>query len=420
MHPKPPRQHYISKFLIKQWADDNGEVGVVCLYHRDSAIVSHSGLHYARYLSSSEQEREWSCEESQAKGTLDRLTELLDPAGAGWTEAEAFLSEPKHFEALIDLVTLHHARSLGVPLQQVLNGGGDNSVETEAKIHERRRDVENYYSNGIQITVFDPDTPLTLGAIPVFDAQSWGGREPGTAQFMMPLTPRVLISGTSERPSKQVKVASSCVQHVDLVMWQLGGAPDLFSTPYLICEPSALERTRGTALELAEGGNWHWYALRSRIDICGASSTRKRDWRRRIRCQERNQRRHASLTTADPKKAKLRRRMASEARKIQTELDEFGAPVCACKQDRQNSNVSGVWKSVMPQIICDTVRQRRNPHDGASEAPMRASTSAPKQNTHPGTGLSDPSSGLGADDLRIQRRHGNESSWAILEHRAGE
>ena len=362
IHPKPTKQHYISKFLLKQWADDKGDVGVVCLYHRDSAIVSRRWLHYAPYLSSPKQESEWSHEESRTKSILDGLTGLLDPDGEGWTEAEAFLSDPEHFEALIGLVTLHHARSLAVPLQQGFNRSEDTSAESEAKIHERRGDVENYYSNGIQITVFDPDTPLALGAIPVFDAQSWGGFEPGTAQFMMPLTPRVLISGTPERPPKQVKVGQSSVEHGSLVKFQLGGAPDLLSTPYLICEPSALEQTMGTALDLAEGGDWHWAAIRNRVDFYGDSSTREmnRDWRRRIRCQVRNQRRHAAPTTADSKKAKLRRKMAEEARAIQADLDKLNVPVCACKQHRQNSEISDVWKSVMPQVICDAVRQRRN------------------------------------------------------------
>ena len=252
---------------------------------------------------------------------------------------------------------------MAVPLQQGLNQREDTSAESEAKIHERRRDVENYYSNGIQITVFDLDTPLALGAIPVFDAQSWGGFEPGAAQFMMPLTPRVLISGTPERPPMQVKVGRSSVEHVDLVRFQLGGAPDLSSTPYLICEPSALERTMGTALKLAEGGDWHWTAIRNRVDFYGDSLTREmnRELRRRIRCQERNQRRQGSQTTADSKKAKLRRKMAEEARTIQADLDKLDVPVCTCKQHRQNSEISDVWKSVMPQVICDAVRQQRNP-----------------------------------------------------------
>ena len=83
MHSKPIKQHYISRFLLKQWADDNGEVGVVCLYHRDSAIVSHRGLHHAPSLSSPEKESEWSHEENRAKDIFDKLKRLLDPEGEG-------------------------------------------------------------------------------------------------------------------------------------------------------------------------------------------------------------------------------------------------------------------------------------------------------------------------------------------------
>lgn len=82
------QQHYISKFLIKQWAEC-GEVGVVCMYHRDSAIVSASArtLHSATGLWSRDLERKWANPESQASDTINHLKESLGPNGDNYAAA---------------------------------------------------------------------------------------------------------------------------------------------------------------------------------------------------------------------------------------------------------------------------------------------------------------------------------------------
>ena len=43
---RPRRQHIITKALIKQWADDSGKVGVVCLYHRASVKIGWSNAEF--------------------------------------------------------------------------------------------------------------------------------------------------------------------------------------------------------------------------------------------------------------------------------------------------------------------------------------------------------------------------------------
>lgn len=362
MRPKPPRQHYISKFLIKQWADDAGDVGVVCLHHRDSAVVSPSGLHYVRSLSSPEQESDWSGEESRANDVLDGLTRLLGPDGDDWADAETLLSAPANVQALISLVRLHQARSLEVPLQQLFGPNGTaDSAKSEAKIRARWNDAQGYYSCGIEVAVFPADVPVALGAIPVFDAQNWGGRLPGTARFMMPLTPHVVISGTPERPPGPAQVGSARIDDADPLRWQLAGAPGQFSTPYLICEPSTLERTASAALAWTAGGTMHWYALSNRIDLCGnrASSDLRADWRRRFQRYERNQSLYGEPSTTDTVKDEIQRTMAEDAHKIQEDLDMLGVSVCACKQHRQNPEISALWESFMPQVLCDEIRRKR-------------------------------------------------------------
>lgn len=123
----------------------------------------------------------------------------------------------------------------------------------------------------------------------MFDAYDWGDRPSGTARFMMPLTPRVIIGGTPDWPPGQVRVVPGSADRETLLTFQIGGVAGLFSTPYLICEPSALERTAEAALRLFEGGNWHWQALRDRIDLCGGSApgTPRLNWRLRADWQQR-------------------------------------------------------------------------------------------------------------------------------------
>ena len=346
---------------MKQWANGS-DVGVVCLYHRASAIVSYSGLHFVRSLSSPEQENRWSELEHRAKDTLDGLIRMLRPDRGDWVKAEKFLSERDHYEALVNLVALHHARSLEVPVQQLLEADGKvDSAGSEDKIRARLSAAEEYYRFGIELTMLTPDTPVGLGAVPVFDAQSWGGHEAGTARFMMPLNPWLTISGTTNRPPERVKVISSSIEFADLLEFSLAGASGLFSTPYLICEPSALERMTTTALALTEGGTMHWLALRNRVDLCDDSvaGSLRVDWQERIRRQKLNQGLCGDPTTADSRKAKIRLSLAEDARKIQTDLDALDVPVCACKHHSQNPAVSALWIPVMPQVICDTIRHQQ-------------------------------------------------------------
>ena len=200
----------------------------------------------------------------------------------------------------------------------------------------------------------------------MFDAYDWGDRPSGTARFMMPLTPRVIIGGTPDWPPGQVRVVPGSADRETLLTFQIGGVAGLFSTPYLICEPSALERTAEAALRLFEGGNWHWQALRDRIDLCGGSApgTPRLNWRLRADWQQRTDlhARNQGLLgiTTSPVRQRLLEGMADNARKIQDDLDDLGVPMCACKQHRSNPEVSALWKATMPQVICDEMRQQRN------------------------------------------------------------
>lgn len=355
---------------MEQWADDTGEVGVVCLHHRGSALVSPGGLHHVRNLSSPEQENRWSGPERRAKDVLEDFKEALGPDSDQLDAAEACLSDPDRLAALIDFIALHHARSVVVPLQQGMapNATG-GSTESEAAIRERSEAVRDHYGrSGIEVTVYEEDIPVVLGAIPVFDAYDWGGRPAGTARFMMPLTPRTMVSGTPDWPTGKVKVVPGSADQDTLLTFQIAGVPGLFSPSYLICEPSALERTAEAALRLSEGGNVHWHALRDRIDLCRgpAPGTPLVDWRLRSDWQQRTTRhaRNQGLLgiTTNPVRQRLHNSMADDARKIQDDLDDLGVSMCACHERRRDREVSALWKATMPQAVCQEMRRQRNAH----------------------------------------------------------
>ncbi len=363
MPPKSPRQHFITKSYMKQWADDSGNVGVVCMHHRGSVLVPPGALHHVRDLSSHELENQWSRDEDQAMQVLEDFKEALGTNDGEFEAAERLISDPDRLAALVDLVALHHARSLVVPLRQLMDPNATGgSAESEAVIRERSEAIRDHYDRcGIEVTIYPEDTPVALGAIPVFDAHVWGRRPPGTARFIMPLTPRAIICGTPDWPPGEVRVVFGSVDHEMLVTSQLAGEPGLFGTTYLICKPSALERTAETALRLSEGSDVHWYAIDNRIHLCGTSAAgeMRADWRRRTRRHARGQVICRWPITPHCIRVRYHSIMGKDARKIQQDLDELGIKVCACDQHRRNHKVSALWNVAMPQVICDEIRRQQ-------------------------------------------------------------
>ena len=367
------RQHYITKSFIDQWAEDTSEgsrVGVVCLWHRAKVLVPPSSLHSVEDLWSEELDNSWSDSEGAAVEVIREFVAKLGDNNDQFDAAKSYLSgsecsieEGPPIEHLMKFIVLHHARSVIVPIRQFMRNAPLDSTEWETIIGQRSEAVKHRYSNcGFQITVYPNDIAFPVGAIPVFDAEDWGGRAPGTAEFMMPLTPRTMICGSPELPKGQVEVLSSSVDQETPIIVQLGGVPAEFTTPYLICKPSALERTSTTALGQAEGGNWHWYAIRARIDLCSTSASYelRADWQQRTSRHDRNQGLLGIATS--PVKQRLRNSMAEDAHKLQKDLDDLDVNVCSCAHYRKNPNdsVAASWKAIMPQVICGEVRRQRN------------------------------------------------------------
>ncbi len=354
----PQKQHYISKSLIKRWADENHQVGVVCTYHRRSAIVHYRTLHRTCDLSSPELEDAWDADiENPAALAVDGLVCSLGPQLTELEAAHRFLSEPKNLGPLIDLARLHHARSLAAPIQQFVNSQRlADSAETAAMIQHRWDSTQDYHDHGVVITVFPAGSPQPLGAAPVFDTTTWGRRESVDLRFMMPLTPRVMISGTAGLPPRQVEVVAEDIEPDRMQQMPLAGEPGLFPTLWMICQPSALQATEPDVLRRSEGGGAHWFAIGERIARCDdAAPEQQAKWERR---SERHKLNQTALETRALRESVQRRiydRMRDDARETQHELDALDAPICTCSALRDGHN-GQLWQLFMPQTVCDSMR----------------------------------------------------------------
>lgn len=364
LHSRPPRQHYITASHVGRWADAGGQVAVVCLCHRDSVSVPSGALYYTRETASCEQETAWSTLEDTANTVINELHTELGDSLSDLVAAHAYLAEDlSRVDTLVDFVVLHHARSLVVPLQHLFGGRQADATKTSAQIDQRWQDAHRRYrACGIEIVVQANDS-VPLGAVPVLDAHDWGGRPDGTAEFIMPLSPQVLICGAPGPglTAGKVRVVAGSAACEDLVGWQVAGAPGLISSPFVVCEPSSAESNSQTALRFAEGGAWHRFVLEDRIEM--ASQARPRDrvaWKDRQACQGSDNTMYRSPFATETNKARIRERSAERARLTQIELDDLNVSVCRCAHYRRQPRTSAAWEQIMPQVVCDAARRKRN------------------------------------------------------------
>ena len=251
-----------------------------------------------------------------------------------------------------------------VPLQQFFDGRTwADSDAAEAAIRTRWSEAQSYHRCGIVLSVIPADTPVPLGAIPVFNTSDWGGEQLGTtAQFLMPLSPRVIIAGDPTMQPGQVRVGAEDPGRTRLLMWQIAAERRQFTTPYLICEPDALGSIADEALPATVGTHLHWLALQHRVSRPDnpVGKRQQADWRRSLRDHERLIQLHTDPTTTNSMKAKYRKSMIEGARELQTSLDEHGVPICNCSQlyHREAPEVAALWERYMPRVICNAMNGR--------------------------------------------------------------
>ena len=149
--------------------------------------------------------------------------------------------------------------------------------------------------------------------------------------------------------------------HEDLARWQVAGAPGLISSPFVVCEPSSAARNSQTALRFAQGGSWHRFMLENRIEAAIDAPTRDRvAWKDRQACQRSDDTMYKSPFATESNKANIREASAARAYLTQRELDVLNVPVCRCAHYRQNPRTSAAWEKIMPQVVCDAARRKRN------------------------------------------------------------
>lgn len=366
MSKLPPRQHYISQALMKRWAED-GKVGVVCLHHRRIAtgpMKGLKGLHWVHDLSSDAQETEWGRAENRASYITGELLERLGSDLSDLDAARRFLCNPSNSRALVEFAVLHHSRSLTASLQQLFDGGPKpDSAATEALIQARQGKAQNYYECGIVLGVMPESTPAPLGAVPVFHTADWGDEQIGTsARFLMPLAPRVFIAGNPHMQPGEVKVGAENPGSFRLLMWQVSGQRRNFTTPYLICQPSALAGIATEALTTTVGGALHWLALDHRVghpdNIAGEHQ--QTEWRRRLQRHRENQLNLATKALRESTRNRIHDTMKTHGGAMQNELDALGTPICNCSQlyHKEAPEVRAVWGRYMPRVICEAMNGR--------------------------------------------------------------
>lgn len=359
-------QHYISQCLIKQWANHDDEVGVICLHHRGSAKVPYKGLHKVKSAWSRDQEERWGKIENRASALVDALVSELDDHShdqqAAQQAAERLLGAGANFTSLVDFAALHHARSLWVPLQQYQAGRTSlDRTAAEATIEARWEYAqETYHKCGIDLSVLAK--PITLGAVPVFDAPTWGGPKPeAPQQFGMPLSPGVMMFGTPgpDRAEGEIRVVFEENPLEAAFMLQLRAEPGFFSTPYLICSSSVLAETAHGALNYTTGFGAHWHGQVIRFERhrkTYASPHRQAEFRKR---KQRWLDLLAKLETAQvSEREQTEDELREGASALQSELDKIKVPICGCGDFRNNREVKAIWRLIMPQTVCDKMNGR--------------------------------------------------------------
>ena len=138
------------------------------------------------------------------------------------------------------------------------------------------------------------------------------------------------------------------------MLWQVTSAPGLFSSTFVVCEPSAAEGDAQKVLRFAEGGNWHRFVLDDRIEIADNAPRRARvAWRDRQACQRSADIMHRSPFATETNQAKIREASAGRAGLTQRELDALNVAVCRCHHYRGNPRTSAAWEQIMPQVVCE-------------------------------------------------------------------
>ena len=393
MGKSPPRQHYVSKCLMKQWADDDGRVGVICLVHRWSGIVSAKALNWHKNLTSEPEkiEKEWSQTiEDPAGHALQKIADASRTPNSEQIDAiRDVVKESGTCDALIDLAVLHASRSIIVAPQRLSMNSWQSppnpSVALDVIKKRQEELLPKYRRQGIVLRVYDTPAPVLLGQFPVYDTDQWSGVDDpirGEAQvFQMPLNPRIILYGDPARPPGTVSVEPVLTD--DKVQgrqnwfewWPLGNVRRLITSPLVICSVEQADRLGPRVLQNTTGSRWHWLGIHSRMhanDQPGIidDSTYKDITARCMRYHKRFEKLPQTLARNPNSRIPVRRFnrwAARELEKCETKLNKTLAEIdspseCSCSYFYKNSNTA-FWRTLIPEVVC----QQANRTQGRSQ-----------------------------------------------------
>ncbi len=101
--------------------------------------------------------------------------------------------------------------------------------------------------------------------------------------------------------------------------------------------------------------------LEDRIGTASNAPPRDRvAWKDRQACQRSDDTMYKSPFATETNRANIRERSAERARLTQLELDDLNVSVCGCAHYRRSPRTSAAWEQIMPQVVCDAARHKRN------------------------------------------------------------
>lgn len=382
MGKSPPRQHYVSKCLMKQWEGDDGRVGVICLLHRWSGTVSAKALNWHKNLTSEPEktEKEWAqAIENPGSSALQKIADASQVSNSGYIDAIRDAVEVSEtLEALINLVALHASRSIMAPMKGFWMNDWlsppDPSVTLD-DIKKRQKILSvKYHNQGITLRVYDTPAPVLLSQLPVYDSDDWPDVDDpmlGAAQtFQMPLTPRIILYGDPTKPPGTVSVESALTDgkaqrpQNRLEWWPAGNVRRLIASPLVICSVEQADRLGTRVLRLTAGSTWHWLGMHNRMrgnDQPGViDDSIYNDITIRCRRYDKRLRKLPQALTGNPNSRILLRRfnrwVARELRVCETKLSDVLAEVespskCSCNYFYKNGDIA-FWRTLIPEVVC--------------------------------------------------------------------
>lgn len=391
MGKSPPRQHYVSKCLMKQWAGDDGRVGVICLLHRWSGTVSVKALNWHKNLTSEPEkiEKEWSQTiEYPAGHALQKIADASQTPNSG--QIDAIRDVVKGFgtlDALIGLVALHASRSIAT----LLLGFQRNSWQSPPNPSETLDDIKKrhehlllkYRQQGVVLRVYDTPAPVLLSQLPVYDADDWSGVDDpilGAAQvFQMPLNPRGVLYGDPARPTGTVSVEPTFTdgkgqERQNWFEWWPIGDIHRLTSPLVICSVEQADRLGPRVLQLTTGNAWCWLGIHNRMRANHQqgiiNDSTYEDITARCALYHNRLRELSQTLGRNPNSRRIlvrwfNRWIARELRVVETKLNEALSEVespseCSCNYFYKNSDFA-FWRTLIPEVVCQQANRSGNP-----------------------------------------------------------